>query len=96
MWDEKRARRFFKEWEGVRGKHSYLALSLYSLVPFVAYIRPRGMPSLFGSVNDIEDIAECNCYGFRYNWNLEHLKGRDEVLLRKLKVVRDFTKGYLE
>lgn len=92
MWDEKVARKFFKNWEEFVGEKISLYFFVGQICPPVSYIRPKGTASSYGSLNPLEDMAETHCYLLRHE-NIEFLKEKDPVLYKKCKVWKDFTEG---
>jgi len=64
-----------------------------SLAPPLAYVRPKGMPSLYALMGHYEDVAETNCYLRRHAAELGALRTSDPVLLAKCRAVERFTAG---
>lgn len=90
-YDYDRWLKFYEDFNGARPTtYGGLATSLtFMALPPVGFIRPKGMPSFYATVNHFEDFAETHCY--LRNRNIEKLK--DKALYKKCKIVQKFVSG---
>ncbi len=83
--------KFYEDFNGAKSaSYGGLATSLtFMALPPVGFVRPKGMPSFYATVNHFEDFAETHCY--LRNHDMEKLK--DPVLRRKCEIVEKFISG---